>query len=264
VRSLAGGRYEVVGLLGRGGMAEVHAGFDCVLHRPVAIKTLLPHLASRDDIQRRFAAEARAGARLSHPNAVAVYDTGEHEGAPYIVMERLTGTSLADRIAAGEVDRAWLLRAAGDVLQALGAAHRFGLLHRDVKPGNLLITGDNCAKIADFGIAKVAEDVAGPPGLDPSTTGELLGTPAYIAPERIEGHPASARSDLYSLGVVLYEALSGVKPFDGPGPFQVAHAIRDGHHRSLDDLCPDLSPHLVAAVERAMARDPGRRFASAQ
>jgi serine/threonine protein kinase len=255
---LIAGRYETGELIGRGGMADVHAGFDRRLERPVAIKTLRPETAVRTDIRFRFAAEARAAAQLSHPNAVAVFDVGEHDETPFIVMERLPGTTLADRIMAGPVDPELVRRVARDVLAALSAAHVRGIVHRDVKPGNILLATDGSAKIADFGIAK---SVA---GLDVTRTGQLLGTPAYLAPERVHGSPATPRSDLYSLGVVLYEALTGTKPYDGDTPVGVAHAIQQGRHRPLHEARPDLDPRLVATVERAMASNPADRFDTAE
>ena len=187
-----GGRYRIEGHLGRGGMAEVRAGTDLRLQRPVAVKFLLPEMAAREDIRRRFEAEACAAASLTDPHAVAVYDTGEHEGLPYIVMERLPGETLADRIATGPQDPAWVRQVATEVLAALGAAHAAGMVHRDVKPGNILITADDHAKIADFGIAKSIEATDG--SLDLTGTGQLLGTPAYLPPERLDGGPATAQS----------------------------------------------------------------------
>ena len=258
--TLLADRYEVGPLLGRGGMAEVYAGTDRRLHRPVAIKLLTPETAARADVRTRFEAEARAAASLSHPGAVAVYDTGEHDGFPYIVMERLPGETLADRIAAGTVGAAWLATIADEVLAALGAAHAAGLVHRDVKPANILLTADGRAKVADFGIAKSFE-AAG--GADLTGTGQLLGTPAYLAPERLDGAPASPRSDLWSLGVVLYEALTGAKPFTGDTALATARAVSSGAHRPLSEARPDLDPALAAAVERAMDSDPDRRFSSA-
>lgn len=255
------GRYRVEGPLGRGGMAEVRAGTDLRLQRPVAIKFLLPEMAAREDIRRRFEAEARAAASLSDPHAVAVYDTGEHEGLPYIVMERLPGETLADRIATGPQDPAWVRQVAREVLAALGAAHAAGLVHRDVKPGNILITADNHAKIADFGIAKSLESSDG--SLDLTGTGQLLGTPAYLPPERLDGGPATAQSDLYSLGVVLYEALTGSCPFPGETPVATAMAIVAGDYPPLDEARPGLDPALVATVHRAMATNPAQRFDSA-
>ena len=255
------GRYRLEGPLGRGGMSEVVAGTDLRLQRPVAVKFLLPEMAARDDIRRRFEAEARAAASLSDPHAVAVYDTGEHDGKPYIVMERLPGETLGDRIASGPVDPDWLRQVAREVLGALAAAHKVGLVHRDVKPGNILVTADNHAKIADFGIAKSLESSAG--SLDLTGTGQLLGTPAYLPPERLDGAPATAKSDLYSLGVVLYEALTGLRPFPGDTPLAAARAIMAGEYRPLEELRPELDPALVATVGRAMATDPARRFDSA-
>jgi len=240
-------------------MAEVRDGVDRRLRRPVAIKTLLPHLASRPDLRARFEAEARSAARLSHPNAVGVFDVGEDDGRPFIIMERLPGETLADRIQVGNVDTVWLRSMAIDVLDALAAAHDAGIVHRDVKPGNILIAADGRAKIADFGIAK-SLDAAG----DTTASGQLLGTPAYLAPERLNGAPASPRADIYSLGVVLYEALAGEKPFTGETPVLVARAVGQGQHRPLADIRPDLDGALVVSVERAMRTDPEARFASAR
>nr|MDQ6910284.1 serine/threonine protein kinase [Actinomycetota bacterium] len=247
-------RYEVGELLGRGGMAEVFAGVDNRLGREVAVKLLRPEISARPDLRTRFEAEARAAASLSNPNAVAVFDTGEENGVPYIVMERLPGETLADRIAAGPLDPVDVKRIACEVLGALGAAHAVGLAHRDVKPGNILIAADGRAKVADFGIAKSVEAEEGAPDL--TGTGQLLGTPAYLAPERLNGAPATAQSDIYALGVVLYEALTGAKPFDGATPLATAQAISAGSHPPLGELRPGLEPRLVTAVERAMATDP--------
>ena len=173
-------RYETGPLLGRGGMAEVYAATDRRLRREVAVKLLLPNMAVRPDVRRRFEAEARAAASLARPNAVAVFDTGEHEGVAYIVMERLPGETLADRLATRPVDPEWVRQLAGDVLGALGAAHAAGIVHRDVKPGNILSADDGPAKIADFGIATSLD-------ADPTSAGHLIGTPAYLAPERLDG-----------------------------------------------------------------------------
>jgi serine/threonine-protein kinase len=214
-------------------------------------------------MRRRFEIEARAAAGLSHPNVVAVFDTGEDEGTPFIVMERLPGNTLADRISAGPVEPAWLRLVAGDVLGALGAAHDAGLIHRDVKPGNILIASDGCAKVTDFGIAKTAEAAGDGTGVDLTATNMLLGTPAYLAPERLTGAPATPNSDLYSLGVLLYEALSGAKPFTGATPVAVAHAVSQGAHQPLVERAPSADGAFVAAIERAMSHDPASRFVSA-
>ena len=240
-------------------MAEVYDGYDERLHRPVAIKVLRPEATADPDIRHRFEVEARSAAGLSHPNVVAVFDTGEDAGTPFIVMERLPGETLADRMAAGPVDQAWVRRVAGDVLGALGAAHAAGIVHRDIKPGNILLADDGCAKVADFGIAKSMEV-----GRDITGTGLLVGTPAYLAPERIEGRDATARSDLYALGVVLYEALAGVKPFGGNTSVAVAEAVLHTPFQPLLAHRPDIDPALAGAVEQAMARNPDNRPNSAR
>jgi serine/threonine-protein kinase len=253
------GRYRVGERLGRGGMADVYAGTDVRLERPIAIKVLRPEVAAQHDVRARFEAEARTAARLAHPNAVAVYDTGDEGGLAFIVMERLPGETLADRIRSGPVDLEWLRRVAGDVLGALGAAHAAGMVHRDVKPGNILLAADGRAKVADFGIAK-SVDGTGP---DLTATNTLLGTPAYLSPEQVGGAPATARSDLYALGVVLYEAATGRKPFTGDTPIAMAYAIDHADVDPLAQVRPDVDGGLSATVERAMDRDPARRFGSA-
>ena len=250
-------RYRLDGLLGRGGMGEVRLGHDERLGRPVAVKLLHHSMAADEGARRRFEDEARAAAQLVHPNAVAVFDTGEHEGIPYIVMECLPGRTLADEIAEGPMPAPRVRAVALQVLSALEAAHRAGVIHRDVKPGNILLTADGTAKVGDFGIAKTAE------GLDHTATGMIVGTPSYLAPERITGSPATARSDLYAVGVVLYEALAGAKPFHDRSPLALAAALQHEAPRPLGALAPGADAALVAATERAMARDPADRFASA-
>lgn len=241
-------------------MAEVYEAIDDRLSRPVAVKMLRPEVAAtHPDVRARLEAEARSAAGLSHPNVVAVYDTGEHQGLPFIVMERLPGETLAQHIQRGPVDLAWLRVLAGDVLGALAAAHAAGIVHRDIKPGNILIAENGCAKVADFGIAKSLEGV----GPDLTGTNLLLGTPAYMAPERVAGEPATAQCDIYGLGVVLYEAAAGRKPFTGATPVALAHAIRQGGAEPLTQLRPDVDPRFAAVVEQAMALDPAARFASA-
>ncbi len=238
-------------------MSEVRVGEDLLLDRPVAVKLLRRDLAEQPAMRRRFADEARAAARLSHPNVVAIHDTGEHGGVPYIVMEYLPGRSLADELADGPLEQGRACELAMQVLAALDAAHREGVVHRDVKPSNVLLTPDGIAKVADFGIAKVAESD------DATTTGTLFGTPGYLAPERVAGEPATPRSDIYAVGVVLYEALTGTKPFVGDTPLAVMNAIHLGEPQRLSVLRPDLDPSIVAAVECAMNKDVEARFRSA-
>jgi hypothetical protein len=255
-----GGRYQLGALLGRGGMADVFEAVDTRLGRPVAVKILRPEMAARPDVRRRFEDEARAAASLSHPNVVAVFDTGDDGGTPWIVMERLSGETLAHRMAAagGPLDTDWTLRMAGDVLLALRAAHGAGIVHRDVKPGNILFSDEGCAKVADFGIAKSVEGVG-----DATTAGLLIGTPRYLSPERIDGRPTTASSDLYAMGVILYEALSGRPAFEGDTPVATAFAVQHTTPPPLAELRPELPAALAALVERAMQRDPAERFATA-
>jgi serine/threonine protein kinase len=246
-------RYEVGPVIGVGGMGEVRAGHDLRLDRPVAVKLLRTDLAQQPNAREAFEREARAAARLSHPRVVAIYDTGEEDGVPYIVMERLPGRTLATEIAQGPLDPATVRRLALQVLAALQAAHDAGIVHRDVKPSNILLTDRGDAKVADFGIAKSLDD--------DHTTGAVLGTATYMAPERIAGAPANPASDLYSLGVVLYEAVSGANPFVAEHPVAVLRAVQEG---AAPPLSEDVDRRLRDTIERAMARDASIRFASAR
>jgi serine/threonine-protein kinase len=257
---VVGGRYLLGPPLGRGGMAEVRQSQDQNLERPVAIKILRADLASNPALRARFEGEARSAARLRHPHVVSVFDTGEDDGVPFIVMELLPGDTLADRIRSGPLAEATVRRLASQVLGALDAAHSAGILHRDVKPANILFDSDGTAKVGDFGIAKSMEAEV---ETDLTTTGDVLGTPAYVAPERAEGKAATAVSDLWSLGVVLYEALTRRRPFSGDSAFAAALAARQGSITPLSSLRPDLSARMVQVVERALSPDPADRFASA-
>lgn len=252
------GRYEVRGRLGLGGMAEVRDGWDTRLNRPVAIKLLHPVFNAHPDIRNRFDAEARAAAALNHPNIVAVHDSGEHDGIPFIVMERLPGSSLADQIAHGRLPHPHVRATLDNVLAALTAAHRAAILHRDIKPGNILVGADGEAmKVGDFGIAKTQEAAH-------TLTGQVFGTIAYLSPQRIAGAPASVADDLYAVGVVGYEALAGHRPFPQENMGALARAILHDRPPPLALLRPDVDPALISAIERAMAPDPRQRFGSAE
>jgi serine/threonine protein kinase len=254
---LLAGRYELRGVLGCGGMAEVRDGWDTRLKRPVAIKLLLPALSAQPDIRRRFEDEARSAAALNHPNIVSVHDFGEHNGTPFIVMERLPGETLADRIAQGPLPPARVHAMLNDVLAALTVAHGAGVLHRDIKPGNILVsaTGDTM-KVADFGIAKTA-------GAAQTMTGQIVGTMAYMSPERIAGAPASIADDLYAVGLVGYEAVTGHRAYPQDNPATLAHAVMNAPPPPLSAIRPDVAPVLTRVIDRAMTRDPGQRFGSA-
>ena len=241
-------------------MAEVWDAWDLRLERPVALKILHPRLAEDPAARARFHAEAKSAGRLSHPNIVSVYDTGEEGQRPWIVMERLEGETLASRIAKGPMPVADVLRLGTEMASALAAAHAAGLIHRDIKPGNILFGADGSAKVADFGIAKAADASA---DFSLTATNAIVGTPAYLAPERAQGAAASIASDIWSAGVVLYEALVGAKAFPGTNAIEVALAARQAPKLALYKARPEIPRDLLAAVERAMAVDPAQRFASA-
>ncbi len=255
-RELLAGRYEVGDLLGFGGMAEVRDGWDTRLERAVAIKLLHPGLSSRADVRARFQVEACAAAALNHPNIVAVYDFGDQGDKPFIVMERLPGDTLGDQLASGPLPQAHVHAVLSSVLAALAAAHGAGILHRDIKPGNILPTRSGAVKVADFGIAKSPHGVH-------TTTGELVGTLAYLSPDRLAGKPATVADDLYAAGVVGYEALTGRKPYPQEDIVALAHAITEEAPPPLAQLRPDVDPALAEVIARAMSRAPAHRFPSA-
>ncbi|HEX4906289.1 MAG TPA: serine/threonine-protein kinase [Acidimicrobiales bacterium] len=251
------GRFEIGPVIGRGAMGVVHAARDLRLGREVAVKLLRPDLAADDAVRSRFEDEARSAAQLSHHAIVTVFDSGEWEGTPYLVMERLPGRTLADEMADGPLPESRVREVAMEIGGALDAAHRFGVIHRDVKPANILLTEAGRVKLADFGIAKSAE------GLDHTVAGTVVGTPAYLAPERLSGLPATQLSDLYALGVVLYEALSGEKPFGGDTPMAVAMSIHASQPTPIRERRPDLDGTMAEVIDRAMSRDPQDRPQSA-
>jgi serine/threonine-protein kinase len=242
---VVGGRYVVDGQLGQGGMARVFDAFDERLHRRVAIKILHPETEAMPGMRQRFQQEARIAARLIHPNIVAVLDYGEDGDSCYLVMERLPGRTFRDEMALGPLPPDRVTLVITETLAALTAAHRFGVLHRDIKPSNILIQEDGHTKITDFGIAKsldLRDDVAD----DVTQTGIVLGTPGYLAPERRTGQPATVRSDLYSVGAVMVEALTARRPGMEPPAYD------------------ELPAGLRKVAGRALAHDPSDRFDSAQ
>lgn len=252
--ALLADRYEVGELLGAGGMARVHRGHDRVLDRPVAIKLLDPSSAGDSKFLALFAREARSAAGLVHPNAVTVFDTGVDGENHFIVMELVEGGTLRDRIMAdGPMEPERARRSAVDIARALTAAHNLGLVHRDVKPGNVLIATDGRLKVADFGIAHAVED-------ETTHGGEVLGTASYLAPEQARGEPTTPASDVYSLGCVLYEMIAGHPPFTGDQPVAVAAKHLHQAPVPIQSLRPSVPPALAAVVERALRKSPDERF----
>lgn len=251
-------RYEIGELLGRGSMGEVHRGWDRRLDRPVAVKRLRSDLAADPTVRARFEEEARAAAGLAHPGIVTVHDTGEADGVPYFVMACLPGRTLADDIADGPLGDDEVAAIGIALAGALAAAHAAGILHRDVKPANVLRTEAGGVQLADFGIAKSAESAG-----RLTVTGTVLGSPAYLAPERLDGRPATEASDVYALAVVLHEALTGTCPFQGDTPLAVAHAVSTRTPAPVAERRPGVDPALAAAIDAAMAKDPAARPPSA-
>jgi serine/threonine protein kinase len=257
VETLAGGRYRVERNLGHGGMAAVYRARDGELDRPVAIKVLAEHLGGNPAFRDRFLREARLAARLSHPNVVQVFDAGEEGGRPFIVMEYVEGESLADALERERrLDPAHVVDLALQVCGGLEHAHAAGLVHRDIKPGNLLVRADGVVKVADFGIARAAETTK------LTQIGSVLGTAAYLSPEQAAGEEVTAATDIYSLGCVLYEALTGRTPY----VFQNLAELAVKHEQPIApvrELAGDVPEALEAAVMRCLARNPAYRPASA-
>ena len=250
-------RYRLGSRLGGGGMAVVYRAIDERLDRAVAVKLLDPARYGNDDALARFEREAQAAASIQHPNVVAVHDFGRDGDVLFIVMECLPGRTMADEIAAGPLEVSRVTALLDDVLAGLAAAHDKQVLHRDIKPGNVLITVDGRAKLADFGIAAASQH-------DLTETGVVIGTAAYLAPERVRGGRATVRSDLYAVGIVAYEALSGRRPFDESSPLALAYAITAGDAPPLRELRPDAPGALCDVIARSMSVDPAARFASAR
>ena len=255
--ALLAGRYELGAVLGRGATGVVYRGRDRVLCRDVAIKVLYNDLAGQHETSARFRQEAQLAARIHHPNAVAIFDTGVHEGRQFIVMECLPGDTLATRIAEHPLPFDEVRTIGAQLLGALDAAHQNGVIHRDIKPANLLMTSTGGVKVADFGIATDAD------GLALTSVGFVVGTLAYLAPERLRDNPATARSDIYAAGVVLYEMLTGRKPFAGDTPAEMLDQISNASPIDITSLRPDIDPKLANVVMRALEKDPGARYSSA-
>src|SRR5947209_19249398 len=250
---VVGGRYQLVRRLGWGGMATVWRGDDLILGRPVAVKVLHEGLAQDVGFRGRFEREAHHAALLSHPNIVTVHDSGREGETLFMVMELVDGRSLRSTLssAVGPVALAHAARLGCQVLAALAHAHARGIVHRDIKPANILIDNDDVVKVADFGIAKAAEDTT-----DLSPAGMVMGTAAYVSPEQAAGRGVTPASDLYSLGCVLYECLACRPPFVGPSVLAVALQHYNERPPPLRSRIPTVPPEVERVVMRASAHDP--------
>ena len=258
--SVLGDRYRIEANIGSGGMAEVYRGFDPVLNRTVAVKVLLPQFARDAGFVARFRREAQAAARLNHPNIVGVFDTGADGDTQYIVMEFVEGRTLADFMAAGRKPTpVQAAEIAQKICAALSAAHAQGVIHRDIKPGNVMVTRDGTVKVMDFGIARLTTGVETAP-----QTSAVLGTASYLSPEQAQGSPVDARSDIYSAGTVLYEMLTGRPPFMGDSPVAVAYKQVNEAPVPPSQINADVPPRMDAVVMRALSKNPANRYQTAQ
>jgi hypothetical protein len=255
---LFAGRYELIRSLGGGGMSEVYLARDLLLGREVAVKVIRPELAADERSVARFRREARAAASLSHPGIVAIHDVGVHRDAPFIVMERVQGRTLGQVLQdEGRLSPDRTAEIGAAVAYALAAAHAAGIIHRDVKPGNIMLTESGQVKVLDFGIAHATR-------WTPLTEGPVVhGTAEYISPEQIRGEGADPRSDVYALGSVLYELLAGHPPFHGETPLAIAYRHLEDTPPPIESQRPGVPPGLAAVLARSLAKDRGHRYRSA-
>ncbi len=251
--------FEIVGLVGQGGMGSVYKAFDRDLGRIVAIKTLHGIDQRAPQALARFRREAQAASRVVHPNLVIIYSSGTHDGMPYIAMEYLSGRNLAAEIAEGRIAIERTADTLGAACAGVYAAHRAEVVHRDLKPANIFLARTpmgETPKILDFGISRIGDDNASLTG-----TGDIVGTTYYLAPEQAGGRPIDARVDQYALGVILYECLTGVRPFTGTAVYEIMHNIMEGVFEPPCRLRPEIPRELEAVILRAMNREPEHRFA---
>lgn len=247
-------RYVIEKRIARGGMATVYRARDTRLDRPVALKIMYPHLAESADFVARFRREARAAAKLTHPGVVAVYDQGSAQGSSYLVMELIKGPNLRTYLRSqGCLTVGEALKITKEILQALAAAHRSGLIHRDVKPENVLLPETGQVKVADFGLARAASEVTA------ATTGSILGTVAYLSPETVSGTAADSRVDVYATGIILFELLAGIPPFSGDSPIQIAYAHVHEDVPHIKETQPWVPQPVDDLIAKLTTRDPAKR-----
>jgi eukaryotic-like serine/threonine-protein kinase len=255
--ALVDGRYRILRRIGSGGMADVYAAEDTHLGREVALKVLHRRFAQDQEFVERFRREAKAAAGLSHPNVVGVFDRGEHEGTYYIAMEYLTGRTLKEIVASeAPLAQQRVIDLGVQILHAAGFAHRHGVIHRDFKPHNVIVDEQGHAKVTDFGIARAGAS-------EMTETGSIMGTAHYLSPEQAQGHAVTAASDLYSIGVMLYEMLAGKLPFEGESAVAIALKHLSEQPAPISTLRPDVHPALEAVVMAALAKDPAQRWQTA-
>ena len=251
------GKYKIVELVGEGAMGVVYRGRDTVLDRSVAIKVMNEAIARQDDLRRRFLHEAQAAASLQHPNVVTIFDLGDVDGHLFIAMEFVEGIDLEKLMESGQLlSLQAKLDIMIDVLTGLSFAHKRGIIHRDIKPANVRVTGDGRAKIMDFGVAHLASSSM-------TTTGSLLGTPSYMAPEQITEGKTTEQTDIFAVGGVLYQLLTNMKPFEGPTLQNLFFRIITEEPKPVSALMPNLPRSLDAIVQKAMAKEPKDRYANA-
>jgi beta-lactam-binding protein with PASTA domain/predicted Ser/Thr protein kinase len=256
--TLVDGRYRILRRIGSGGMADVYCAEDSHLGRQVAIKVLHRRFAQDQEFVERFRREAKSAAGLNHPNVVGVFDRGEHEGTYYIAMEFLTGRTLKDIVTAeAPLPQERVIDIGTQILEAAGFAHRHGVIHRDFKPHNVIVDEHGHAKVTDFGIARAGAS-------EMTETGSIMGTAQYLSPEQAQGHAVTATSDIYSIGVMLYEMLAGRLPFDGDSAVAVALKHLSEPPPPISQWRPDVHPALEAVVMAALAKDPAQRWQSAE
>ena len=254
------GRYKILGELGRGAMGIVYKAEDPNLDRLVAVKTIILDEDSdgRKEYQKRFVLEAKAAGKLHHPNIVTTFDCGEHEGMAYLAMELIDGTDLRSRLQKDALPAVEAVEIARQVAEGLGYAHARGVVHRDIKPGNIMLNAEGAAKIMDFGLARMRM------ADQKTSTGMVLGTPRYMSPEQISGQPVDNRSDVFSLGIVLYEMLTGTRLYSGEDMHQVHHQIVETEHVPPTRQVPNLPPMVDFVVARALKKDPAVRYQDAR